>query len=110
MAVVDEFRVGLETLACSAAHAGGRGEDLAIAHLSSDNRIEAAQPGWVGTSAAALNTRMAAWLATSRTLLSGVGDHAQGLHDAAIGFAAMEQENAEALREVGDTAHGAVRD
>lgn len=98
MVVENEFRVSLERLVCSAAQAGGQGEDLAVAHCFSDNRIAAARPGWVGSSAAALDTRMAAWLATSRTLLSRAGDHALGLHNAAIGFAAMEQENAEGLR------------
>lgn len=97
-----QFRVDLETLAASAAHAGGQGEDLAVAHLSSDNRIEAAQPGWVGSSGAALNARVMAWAVTSRTLLSRVGEHALGLHNAAIGFAAAEREHATALRAVGE--------
>ncbi|MBS4727057.1 hypothetical protein MSM1_01305 [Mycobacterium sp. SM1] len=96
-----EFQVDLEALVCSAAHVTGQGEDLAIAHLDSDNELEAAQWGWVGTSAAALNTRMAAWLATSRMLLTRVGEHALNLHSDAIDFAAMERENAERLRAVG---------
>lgn len=107
MAVENEFRVSLELLACSAANASGQGGDLATAHFLSDNRIEAAQSGWVGTSAAALRTRMAAWSATSHTLLARVGDHALGLHNAAIEFAAAEQQNAESLRAVVDTANGA---
>ncbi|MDI3314141.1 MAG: hypothetical protein QJR12_07615 [Mycobacterium sp.] len=74
MAGEREFQVDLEALVCSAAHVTGQGEDLAIAHLDSDNQLEAAQTGWVGTSAAALNTRMNVWLAASRTLLTRVGE------------------------------------
>jgi uncharacterized protein YukE len=106
MASVRELRVDLEALACSAAHVTGQGEDLAIAHLSSDNRIEAAQIGWVGASAEALSARMAAWLETSRRLLTAVGDHALELHDDLHSFAAMERVNAEKLNEVGTASHG----
>lgn len=106
MAAEEKFQVDLDTLACSAAHVAGQGEDLATAHLSSDNRIEAAQPGWVGTSAAALNTKTATWLETSRRLLARVGAHATKLHNDRIDFAAMERENAEKLRVVGPAAHG----
>ena len=70
------FRVDLEALAGSAAHVAGQGEDLASTHLASDNRIAGAEPGWVGASAAALSTTAAAWLQTSRRLLTRVGDHA----------------------------------
>lgn len=106
MAAEGEFRVDLETLAYSAAHVSGQDEDLAIAHLSSDNKIEAAQPGWVGTSAEALNARMAVWLETSRRLLTRVGGHALDLHNDTIKFAAMERENAEKLHAVGNGADG----
>lgn len=51
MAGTGVFRVGLESLASSASHVTGQGEDLASAHLSSDNPIVTAQSGWVGSSA-----------------------------------------------------------
>lgn len=101
MAVAGKFRLDLEALACSAAHVTGQGEDLAIAYLSSDMRMDAAQAGWVGTSAAALNARTAVWLETSRALLTRVGDHALNLNHDGIDFTAMERENAEKLRTVG---------
>ena len=86
MAAAENFRVDLEALASSAAHVSGQGEDLAAAHVSSDNRIEAAQPGWVGGSAAALSARTAAWLETSRRLLTRVGGHALQLNEAFLRF------------------------
>jgi WXG100 family type VII secretion target len=95
MAAEGMFRVDLEALACAAAEVSAHGEDLASAHLSSDNRIAAAQPGWVGDSAAALDTRAASWLETSRRLLAAVGEHALDLNNDGIGFAAMERDNAD---------------
>jgi hypothetical protein len=106
MAAADEFQLDLEALVSSAAHVSGQGEDLALAHLSSDNKIEAAQLGWVGTSAEALNARMAVWLETSRRLLTRVGGHALELQDDGIDFATMERENTQRLRAVGDGADG----
>jgi uncharacterized protein YukE len=108
MAAEEKFQVDLETLACTTAHITGQGENLATAHVSSDNRIGAAQSGWVGTSAAALSARMAAWLETSRRLLARVGDHALDLNNDGINFAAIEQENAQKLRVVGGDADGAA--
>jgi WXG100 family type VII secretion target len=95
MAAEGRFRVDLEALAGSATQVSGHGEDLASAHLSSDNRIAAAQSGWVGDSAAALHIRTASWLETSRRLLTRVGDHALDLNNDGIYFAATERDNVE---------------
>jgi uncharacterized protein YukE len=107
MAGAREFRVDLEALVCSATHVSGQGEDLAVAHVSSDTTIGAAQPGWVGVSAAALAARMDVWAQTSRRLLSDLGAHALDLHTDAQDFAAMERENARRLRALADSAPGA---
>lgn len=101
MAADKAFRVDLEVLAVSAAQVAAQGEELATAHALSDNRIAAAHRGWVGSSAAALDSKLAAWLETSRQLLTRVGDHAVTLTNDAIEFAARERENAERLRAAG---------
>ncbi|MBV8180566.1 MAG: hypothetical protein JOY55_03755 [Mycobacterium sp.] len=101
MAAERMFRLDLEALARSVAQVSEQGEDLAGAHLSSDNRIAAAQSGWVGASAAALQDRTANWLETSRKLLSRVGGHALDLNNDGIDFTAMEHDNVEQLRAVG---------
>jgi WXG100 family type VII secretion target len=98
MASTGRLRVDLEALASSAAHVTGQGEDLATAHLSSDNRIVAAQSGWVGSSALALSAKTAAWLETSRRLVTRVGDHAMELNNDGHSFAEMEQANVEKLQ------------
>jgi len=97
MAAGEKLQVDLEALAGSAAQVTGQGEDLATAHLSSDNRIAAAQSGWVGASAAALDAKATTWLEISRRLLTRVGGHALDLNNDGIEFAALERENAEKL-------------
>jgi WXG100 family type VII secretion target len=97
---VNVFRVDIEALAASAAHVAGQGDDLATAHVASDNRIASAQSGWVGSSAAALQTRTAAWLETSRRLLTSVGDHALNLNNDGLSFAELDRGNVEKLRAV----------
>lgn len=106
MAAEEQFHVDLAALACSAAHVTGQGEDLATAHVSSDNQIMAAQAGWVGTSATALNTKTATWLETSHRLLVRVGGHAMDLSNDGIDFAAMEHEHAVRLCAVAPGADG----
>lgn len=95
------FRIDLEALAGSAAHVAGQGEDLASAHVASDNRIAAAHPGWVGASAAALHTKTATWLHISHRLLTRVGGHALDLTNDGIAFAAAENANVDTLRALG---------
>jgi uncharacterized protein YukE len=108
MAAGEKFQIDLEALVSSAAHVDGQGEDLATAHLSSDNRMAAAQSGWVGASAAALHNRAAAWLETSRRLLTRVGGHALQLNNDGIDFAAMEHQSAEKLSAVRGGAEGST--
>ncbi|CAM3139315.1 WXG100 family type VII secretion target [Mycobacterium simiae] len=94
------LQVNLDTLASSAAHVGGQAEDLATAHLSSDNQIVSAQAGWVGSSAAALSMKTETWLETSRRLVGRVGGHAVDLNTDGVTFATMEQENVGKVRAV----------
>ncbi|BBX47582.1 hypothetical protein GCM10009641_17800 [Mycobacterium cookii] len=91
------YRVDLAALAASAARIAGVGEDVATAHLTSDNRIAAAQSGWVGLSATALNIAVAEWLQASRRMLTRLGDHALELTDDGMRLAAEENERAEKL-------------
>ena len=88
------YRVDLAALAASAMRVTGIGEDVATAHLLSDNRIAAAQPGWVGASALALTAAAADWLTISRRLLTRLGGHALDLADDGMHFAAVENESA----------------
>jgi uncharacterized protein YukE len=100
MAAAAKFRLDLEALASSVVHVTGQAEDLATAHLSSDNRIVAAQSGWVGSSALALNAKTATWLETSRRLVTSVGDHATDLNQDGVDFSEMERDHTEKLQEL----------
>jgi uncharacterized protein YukE len=95
------FRIDLEALAGAAAHVAGQGEDVASAHVSSDNRIAAAQSGWVGASAAALHIKTTTWLATSRRLLTRLGAHALDLSNDGFDLAAAQNVSVAKLRALG---------
>jgi uncharacterized protein YukE len=87
----------LEHLATAAAQVTGHGEDLAMSHLSADNRIAAAQAGWAGQSAEALAHRASRWAANSTALVARIGEHANNLCTAGLAFAAMEAGNQQKL-------------
>jgi len=108
MAAAEKFRLDLEALGSSAAHVTGQGEDLASAHLSADNRLTAAQSGWVGSSALALNAKTATWLETSRTLVTSVGDHATDLNQDGIDFSEMGRNHVEKMQAPQPTADSSV--
>lgn len=98
------LRVNIEDMVGSAVYVSGQGEDLAMGHLASDNKMESAQAGWQGISAAALSAKLASWHPKSQALLTRVADHAQGLHTAAQTFQETEVERARVLRRVGAAA------
>jgi WXG100 family type VII secretion target len=98
VAASDRFRLDLDALGSSATHVTGQGEDLATAHMSSDNRLVAAQSGWAGSSSAALHAKTAEWLETSRRLVTSIGDHATDLNQDGIDFSAMERDHTEKLQ------------
>jgi hypothetical protein len=68
--------------------------------VSSDNRIAAAQWGWVGNSALALSTKTETWLEDSRGLLSRIGEHALNMNNDGFDLSAAERDNVEKLRAV----------
>lgn len=91
------FNVDLPALVGSAVHVSGQGEDLAANHVDTDAKMAAAQVGWQGASAAALADKLTAWGDHSRTLLSRISDHSQGMHSSAQEFATQDQQGREAL-------------
>ncbi|WP_099021119.1 WXG100 family type VII secretion target [Mycolicibacterium palauense] len=91
------LRVNIEDLIASGVAVTGHGEDVAMRHADADGRVEVAQGGWRGASAAALAAKSAAWLQTTGTLLTRMSDHAQGLHTSAQCFCEMEEGGSRAL-------------
>ncbi len=93
------LRVNVEDLAAAGVAVSGHGEHMAIEHAAAASRIDAAQVGWQGLSAAAMTVLSERWLATTNAQLERLRDHAQGLHASAQGFAEMEQRNSHELEE-----------
>lgn len=97
---MSDITINVEQLTSSGRQVSGRAEDLATGFLTADNRMEAAQYGWAGSSAVALRVRAARWLPASRVLVGEVADHGFALQDAAVQHAAGEAERAKALADV----------
>ncbi|BDY31443.1 hypothetical protein hbim_05395 [Mycolicibacterium mageritense] len=60
--------------------------DLQAKHEAAHVRMEAAQPGWVGTSGEALRGMVAKFRADSKTLVGDVTDHGRALRAAAEAY------------------------
>ncbi len=91
------LRVVIEDLVASAVAVTGHGEDLAAAHAAADGRLEAAQSGWQGRSAAALGAVTARWAEDGRQLLARLGEHADRLCVCAREFGQQDAGGADAL-------------
>ncbi|KQH80258.1 hypothetical protein AO501_28865 [Mycobacterium gordonae] len=65
---------------------------------SCDRDVDGAQPGWVGSSGAALSELLNRWAAAAAGHLARLGEHADGIRSAAAGLGEMEQSNAASLR------------
>ncbi|MBN3508333.1 WXG100 family type VII secretion target [Mycolicibacterium septicum] len=71
--------------------------DLAAAHAAADADIEAAQSGWVGASAAALQAKFAEWQAASQEMQADVAAHGTAFRAAANGYTTVDTEGSEAI-------------
>lgn len=91
------FTVEPEKLRSSAVAVTGHGEDLATSHTGSGGRIAAAESGWTGGSAAALNRLGAQWATRSRTLVGNIGGDADHLHIGASLYVEQDQHGNRAL-------------
>ena len=74
------------------------GQSLLALQQSCHRDADGAQPGWVGSSAAALSGLLDRWVTASAGHHAQFGEHANGLRFAAAGFTALEQQNASSLR------------
>jgi WXG100 family type VII secretion target len=70
--MADHLKVDPIDLHMSAAHMDVHHADLRAVHAAADGAIEGAQAGWVGASAAALQSKMAEWQATTTRLCGDI--------------------------------------
>lgn len=68
--------------------------ELQSAHANADADIEAAQTGWIGTSAVALQAKFAEWQAATEALSSDVKAHGAAFRAAAQSYATTDSDNA----------------
>lgn len=81
----------------SANHMGVHHADLRAAHAKADSDIDAAQTGWIGASAAALQTKLAEWQATTEQLCGSIADHEQAFRAAGKTYETVDGESADNL-------------
>jgi WXG100 family type VII secretion target len=96
--MADRVKVEPEHLFVSAVEVDGHAEDVLVGHAEAHGQIEGAQSGWTGLSATALAAKVAKWHEATVALGSRVAGHAEGLRNSGFGFSAMEEQNAELLR------------
>jgi WXG100 family type VII secretion target len=95
------IRVDPDQMRAAAVHVDGQAEDISVGHASVHSRMEAAQAGWAGASAAALTARVAEWQTSVALIGSRIADHGAAFHGGAEAFAQSEDQNRQALTEVG---------
>jgi len=71
----NSLRVDPVDVHMSSGHMDVHHADLTAAHTAADGEIEGAQAGWVGASAAALQSKMTEWQATTTKLCGDIAAH-----------------------------------
>lgn len=92
--MADQLRVDPIDLHMSSDHMDMHHADLQTAHTAANADIEAAQAGWVGTSATALQAKFAEWQAATTHLCNDVAAHGAALRKAAEGYPTVDAESA----------------
>jgi WXG100 family type VII secretion target len=97
MGMADQLTVDPIDLHMSSAHMDMHHTDLQTAHVAANGDIEAAQTGWVGASAAALQAKFAEWEAVTTALCTDVAAHGEAFRSAAHSYVAIDGEGARKL-------------
>ena len=107
--MAEELRASPDALSHVGNELANHGETLLAIQQSCHGAAEAAQSGWVGSSAGALSGLLDRWSTVSSTHMGRFGDHSCGMHFAAVEFAEMERRDATAVAKVGEAANGATQ-
>jgi WXG100 family type VII secretion target len=84
--MADHLKVDPIDLHMSSDHMDMHRTELLAAHAAANSVIEEAQAGWVGASAAALQSKLAEWQATSTRLCGDIAAHSAAYRTAANGY------------------------
>lgn len=93
--MAEPLRVDPVDLHMSADHMSMHHADLRAAHADADSDIEAAQAGWVGASAAALQAKLAEWQATTQHLCGSIADHERAFRAAGNQYQTVDGRSAD---------------
>lgn len=105
---MSDLRVDPVDLALSADHMDMHGRDLHVSHASANAAIDSAAPGWVGTSAVALQARLAELQAVTDDLLVQITTMGEHFRIASQRYSQSDTSSADALaREMGTAARPA---
>lgn len=97
-AMAEELRAASDVLCHMGNQLADHGESLLAWQQSCHDAAEAAQSGWIGSSAGALSALLDYWETASAAHVGRFGEHSCGMHFAAAGLVEMEQNNAASLR------------
>jgi WXG100 family type VII secretion target len=95
--VSKDLRVDPVDLHMSADHMDMHHSELEAAHTAANGEIDAAQAGWVGASAMALQSKMVEWQATTARLCTDIAGHGAAYRAAATGYTQNDTDAAETL-------------
>jgi WXG100 family type VII secretion target len=96
-----KIRVDPDHLLISATRVDGHAAAVKEGHAAAHARIQDAQPGLVGASAVAIESKLSEWQAVTQGLHSLIADHAHAFRTSAVGFQDTESHNARSVAEVG---------
>jgi WXG100 family type VII secretion target len=95
--MADPVKVDPIDLRLSSDHMDMHHAELLAAHTAANGAIEEAQGGWVGASAAALQTKFAEWQAVTTELCGDIAAHGEAFRTAAAGYESTDANSAEKL-------------
>jgi WXG100 family type VII secretion target len=95
--VAEPVKVDPIDLRMSSDHMDMHHAELLAAHSAANDAIEAAQAGWVGASAAALQTKLAEWQGVTMELCGDIAAHGEAFRSAAAGYESTDADRAEKL-------------
>ena len=95
--MADPVKVDPVDLRMSSDHLDMHHGELLAAHTAANGAIEEAQAGWVGASAAALQTKLAEWRAVTVELCGDIAVHGEAFRNAAAGYESTDANSAEKL-------------
>jgi WXG100 family type VII secretion target len=94
-----DLKVDSIDLHLSSDHMDSHHADLLTAHTAANGDIEAAQSGWVGSSAMALQAKFAEWQEATTAIATDIAAHAMAFRNAAHAYATIDDDGAERLDE-----------